>query len=240
VQDYQRLLQLTEISKAGAFPDLGQPHPKAGYRYCLGKAKFENGVVQPWRENLGQDKFIAQYRARAMVHVWAMHVHMHGNTDIKEIPPLDRAKARAEMLKEVNLQINHAQRIADEFNQKQLQPFPSPGFKLVAVRTEVPDSEASKDTNVLENTTPAELMLHGATHRWIAELKAKYEKDEGSESYLARAERIMLDIRRLIADRELACVGKDDLKEIRRIFQHLPIRRGPPLFISLIFDTPSN
>src|SRR5690242_18020068 len=94
-QDLRRLRDLHEHIARGGFPDLGQPHEKAGYRFSIGMAVYEDGREQPWRENLGKDKLTAQYRARAMVDVWVSHFRDHGSFD-NAVAPVIRSEARAE------------------------------------------------------------------------------------------------------------------------------------------------
>ena len=62
--DYEKLIALNNYLYEGGLPNLGKPHSKAGYRWCVGRADFGGGNVQPWREDLGHDKLLAQHRAR--------------------------------------------------------------------------------------------------------------------------------------------------------------------------------
>ena len=67
-------------------------------------------------------------------------------------------------------------------------------------------------TAPLAQALPAHAALHAATHKWIADLNLRLEKDEAAESYVSRAERVMLDMRRLVTDQELETIFKDELK----------------------------
>lgn len=70
LQDLKRLDALNNHISRGGFPDVGRAHAKARFRFTIGQAVYENGKIQPWRENLGHDLLVAQYRARAMFHLW--------------------------------------------------------------------------------------------------------------------------------------------------------------------------
>src|SRR3954452_17371493 len=97
--DYKRLEDLERYLFNGGLPDLGKPHQKAGYRFCIGWADYGSGKPQPWRENLGRNKLLAQYRAREMCNVWITHVQDHevyalfAPIETIHIPPLNREAA---------------------------------------------------------------------------------------------------------------------------------------------------
>lgn len=101
-QDYDRLRAMDGYFYCGGLPQLGKLHAKAGYRWCVGIARYSDGSVKEWRENLGHDKLLAQYRAREMTDIWAVHVDdpmaLAGVTDpaLFDIPPLDREQAKRE------------------------------------------------------------------------------------------------------------------------------------------------
>ena len=58
--------------------------------FAIGQAIFEDGTVQPWRDNLGHDKLVAQYRARAMVDVMITYVRDNGGFVDGPTSPIER------------------------------------------------------------------------------------------------------------------------------------------------------
>jgi hypothetical protein len=108
-QDLRRLRDLHQHIERGGFPDLGLPHEKAGYRFSVGMAVYEDGRTQPWRENLGKEKLTAQYRARAMVDVWVSHIRDHGSFD-DPVVPMIRSEARAEAWTKANPRMHNTVR----------------------------------------------------------------------------------------------------------------------------------
>src|SRR5439155_16046165 len=143
--DYQKLCKMDAYLYGGGLPELGKPHRKAGYRWCIGYADYGGGRIQPWRENLGQDKVVAQHRAREMTLLWSEHaddqVAYAGFPDVEQvvIPPLNRDAARKEAWEEAERALAAPARFAEEINAKlkghpgQLGPAVSPGLRLVVV-----------------------------------------------------------------------------------------------------------
>lgn len=62
-RDYKKLCDENAHYCRGGLPKLGTPSDKAGYRWTVGIVQTASGATQ-WREYLGHDLLLAQYRAR--------------------------------------------------------------------------------------------------------------------------------------------------------------------------------
>lgn len=234
--DYERLCRLDAYLYGGGLPALGKPHPKAGYRWCIGRADFGGGNVQPWRENLGHDKLLAQHRAREMTDIWAVHVEDQiaaaGFPNVEQvfIPPLNREAAREEAWAEADRAMSEPARMAQQVTAElqghanQLGPATSPGFKLVAVR-ETDGSEDATDAAPVARTESGRT-LHRAADRWLLHLRKRLEANDISDSYVSRAARSIRYLKKLAEDYALDDLAKAELDAIRLAFQSKRTKRG--------------
>lgn len=231
-QDAKRLRDLWDHILRGGFPDLGKPHAKAGYRYAIGHAVYENGRIDIWRENLGHDKLVAQFRARAMVDVWVSHRTSHGSFD-DPTPPLNRALARSKAWEKADEQMLRPYQTAQEFNAAQDGFYPiSPGYKLVVVAAR-PANEQETGEQVAVATPPAKtlptvLMLHSATKDWLANLDRRLAVKEIGDAYTARAESFIDHFCCIVDDQQVYTIKKPELTAIRQAVQHCPKKNGKP------------
>ena len=249
-RDHKKLCERDGHFYRGGLPDLGKPHRKSGYRWSVGYAKLGDGAVRRWRENLGHDLLVAQYRAREMTDLWAVHVDDHHQTAIFEagkyvpidevaIPPLDREQARKEAWAAAEEALREPRRLAERANAAlqraddgRLGPALSPGMKLVAVPTTVPDSKAKQVAHEPVPLTPVvradqPLSLHAAADRWLDHLKRRLARGDASDDYVDRIETSTLPrIKELAEDYPLERLGKPELGEVRVAFQSKRKRDG--------------
>jgi integrase len=236
--DYQKLCKLGAYLYGGGLPTLGKPHPKAGYRWCIGYADYGGGKVQPWRENLGRDKLVAQHRAREMTDLWWTHVEDQiayaGFPDVEQvvIPPLNRDAARKEAWGEADAGLIAPARFAEKINEKlkghagQLGPALSPGLKLVVVREAAADGEVAALPPVEPPAQSVALKLHRAGDRWLLNLRKRLEAGDIREDYVHRAERTIRYLKKLAEDLPVDDIAKGELDTIRLAFQSKRTKRG--------------
>ena len=214
----------------GGLPELGKPHLKAGYRWCVGFAEYEDGKVRPWRENLGHNKLLAQYRAREMTDMWATHIDdylaLSGLHDPEqaEIPALNRKDAKRLAWDEAEEAMAAPSVITERINLQlrgeasgQKGPAISPGFKIVPVPISTIESQPElPNTNTyFQATSSVRVMLHRAADMWLVALRQRLEVGDISDSYVERAAATIRRFKKLIPDMVVAEISKPHLDMIR-------------------------
>lgn len=247
-RDHRKLKEIWGHLYRGGLPDLGKPHSKAGYRWCVGMADYGNGKVDHWRENLGHDLLVAQYRAREMTDLWMEHVEdcireaeMKAGISLAietvQIPPLNREQAKqqaweasAKALVEPMKMARQATAALQRADDGRLGPAISPGFRIVAV----PANLRATATAVAEAIEPVAtgtlpLTFHAAVKKWVQHLKRRHEQNDLSDDYLQHISgttaRRMVE---LSDDYPLATFGKVELDTIRLAFQNRRKKNGQP------------
>jgi integrase len=244
-RDYEKLLSDNIYLMNGGLPDVGKPVGRLGYRFAVGQVVTPSGKVETWRESLGHDLLLAQYRAREMQDVWYCHVDFLITQarafqpvpiESVEIPPLERAAAKAEAWAEAAKTMAAPAALAREATvalqvggagvARGPSPALAPGWKLLAV----PDAPAARETIAnapLASGQPCG--IHRAAELWYQFLKERFAADDISDDFIIRFESSTLPrIYELIPDKDLNKITKATFDTIRLAFQSKKKSNGQP------------